>query len=172
MPLPPLSEWDSFWVITGSSAGALTGLMFVVITLGAEYRGVRSEDGVRAFGSPVLVHFCQVLFLSAFMSIPRHTASSLAVVLGGCGLGGVALSAWVVVQGRRQTAYQPVLSDWIWHVVLPLVAYGCLIGAAVVLPRLPFAALDVTAAVALFLLFIGIRNAWDSAVWMAVNRRE
>ncbi len=150
-------------MITGSSAGALTGLIFVVIALGAESRGVRSEGGVRAFGSPVLVHFCQVLFLSAFMSIPGHTASSLALVLGGCGLGGVALAAWVVVVGRRQNAYQPVLSDWIWHVVLPLVAYACLIAAAAVLPRLPV--------VALFLLFIGIRNAWDSAVWMAVNRR-
>ncbi len=171
MPLPSLSEWDSFWVITGSSAGALTGLMFVVITLGAESRGVRSEEGVRAFGSPVLVRFCQVLFLSAFMSIPGHTATSLALVLGACGVGGLALAAWVVVQGRRQTAYQPVLSDWIWHVVLPLLAYLWLIAAALLLPVRPMAALDLTAAVALFLLFLGIRNAWDSAVWMAVHRR-
>ena len=92
----PIAAWSSYYVIIGSSAGALTGLMFVVIALGAESRGVRSEEGVRAFGTPVLVHFCQVLFLSAFMSIPGHTISSLALVLGARGLGGVVLAAWVV----------------------------------------------------------------------------
>ena len=99
MPLPSLADWDSFWVITGSSAGALTGLMFVVITLGAESRGVRSEAGVRAFGSPVLVHFCQVLFLSAFMSIPRHTAASLALVLTGMGTDGTRGATDIVASG-------------------------------------------------------------------------
>jgi hypothetical protein len=33
-----LADWESFYVIVGSSAGALTGLMFVVITLVADAR--------------------------------------------------------------------------------------------------------------------------------------
>jgi hypothetical protein len=40
-----------------------------------------------------------------------------------------------------------------------------------VLSHLPGPALDLVAAAALLLLFIGIRNAWDSAVWIAVSRR-
>ena len=36
--LPPLTEWETFYVIIGSSAAALTGLMFVVIALNAEAR--------------------------------------------------------------------------------------------------------------------------------------
>jgi hypothetical protein len=31
--LPMLAKWESFYVIVGSSAGALTGLQFVVIAL-------------------------------------------------------------------------------------------------------------------------------------------
>lgn len=31
--LPALSAWTNFYVIIGSSAGALTGLTFVVVTL-------------------------------------------------------------------------------------------------------------------------------------------
>ncbi len=31
-----LSGWDTFYVITGSSAAALTGLMFVVVALTGE----------------------------------------------------------------------------------------------------------------------------------------
>ena len=29
-----LSQWESFYVIVGSSAGGLTGLMFVVVEIG------------------------------------------------------------------------------------------------------------------------------------------
>ncbi len=171
MPLPQLSEWDSFWVITGSSAGALTGLMFVVVALSAERRVERTEEAVRAFGTPTVVHFCGVLLLAALMSIPGQTAPGLAACIAALGLAGLALSAWVAVQARRQTAYDPVLSDWIWHVALPLVAYALLVLAALLLPRRPGPALDVVAAGALLLLFIGIHNAWDAAVWIAVTRR-
>jgi hypothetical protein len=81
------------------------------------------------------------------------------------------LSTWVVVQARRQSSYTPVLSDWIWHVAMPLVAYATAAAAAGVLLRWPAAALDMVAAAALLLLFIGIRNAWDAAVWIAAGRR-
>lgn len=170
MPLPPLSEWETFYVITGSSAAALTGLMFVVVALRTEARVEEAEGGVRAFGTPTVVHFCAVLLLAAILSIPGQSASSLALCVGGAGLAGLALSAWVVVQARRQRSYAPVPSDWIWHVVLPLVAYAALVAAAVELSRRPAAALDVVAAAALLLLFLGIHNAWDAAVWIAARR--
>lgn len=158
-------------MITGSSAGALTGLMFVVVALGAESRLERQEEGVRAFGSPIVVHFCGVLLLAAIMSIPGQTVSSLALCVGASGIAGLALPAWVVVQAGRQTSYEPVLSDWIWHVAMPFVAYACLVAAALMLSRRPAPALDLIAAAALLLLFIGIRNAWDAAVWIAVSKR-
>ncbi|HEY6006315.1 MAG TPA: hypothetical protein VIV57_25775 [Anaeromyxobacter sp.] len=168
--LPPLSEWETFYVITGSSAAALTGLMFVVVALRSEAKMERVEGGVRAFGSPTVVHFCAVLLLAAFLSIPGQTVRSLALCVGAGGIAGVALSAWVVVQTRRQQSYDPVLSDWIWHVALPIVAYASLVAAAITLLRRPVPALEVVAAAALLLLFIGIHNAWDAAVWIAARR--
>ena len=48
----PLRAWESFYVIVGSSAGALTGLQFVVLTLIGEAGGARSKDAIAAFGSP------------------------------------------------------------------------------------------------------------------------
>jgi hypothetical protein len=76
----------------------------------------------------------------------------------------------VVVQARRQRSYAPVLSDWIWHVALPFIAYASLFAAAIALSRRPAPALDVVAASALLLLFIAIHNAWDIAVWIAAGR--
>ena len=53
---------------------------------------------------------------------------------------------------------------------MPCLAYASLVAAAGVLLRSPGVALDVVAGGSLLLLFIGIRNAWDSAVWIAAGR--
>ena len=145
--------------------------MFVVIALQTEAIVENLEGGIRAFGTPTVLHFCGVLLLSAVLAIPHQTAASLALCVGGAAVAGLALSAWVAVQARRQSAYRPVLSDWIWHVAMPIAAYATAAAAAVVLLRRPEAALDLVAAATLLLLFISIRNAWDSAVWIATRRR-
>jgi hypothetical protein len=169
--LPPLSEWETFYVITGSAGAALTGLMFVVIALRTEAIVEEVEGGVRAFGTPTVLHFGGVLLIAALLSIPHQTITSLALCLGGTGIAGLALSTWVVVQARRQSSYTPVLSDWIWHVAMPLISYAAVGAAAGVLLRRPAVALDMVAGGSLLLLFIGIRNAWDAAVWIAARRR-
>jgi hypothetical protein len=168
--LPPLSEWETFYVITGSAGAALTGLMFVVIALRPETIAERGDGAVRAFATPNVVHFCGVLLIAAVLSVPHQTAATLAGCVGAIGIAGLALTTWVAVQARRQSAYAPVLSDWIWHVALPLVAYASATVAAGVLLRRPETALDVVGAASLLLLFIGIHNAWDSAVWIAARR--
>ncbi len=169
--LPSLSEWGNFYVITGSAGAALTGLQFVVIALRTEAVSEAGEPAVRAFATPNVLHFCGVLLVAALLSMPRQAATTLALCLGATGIAGLVLSAWVVIQARRQSAYAPVLSDWIWHVALPVVAYASLAGAAGAMLRRPEVALDLVAAASLLLLFIGIHNAWDSAVWIAAKRR-
>jgi len=52
-----LRSWTNFYVIVGSSAGALTGLQFVVIALISEARAAGSMSEPRAFGTPTVVHF-------------------------------------------------------------------------------------------------------------------
>ena len=46
-----LSAWESFYIIVGSSAGALTGLQFVVMALIREARPNGSRHELSAFGS-------------------------------------------------------------------------------------------------------------------------
>jgi hypothetical protein len=87
--LTTLAAWESFYVIVGSSAAALTGLQFVVIVLGAEMNAIGSAPTVRAFGTPTIVHFCAVLLMAAILTAPWHALSSAAVGIGVCGLVGV-----------------------------------------------------------------------------------
>ena len=44
-PASPIAAWESFYVIVGSSAGALIGLQFVVITLIADLPVARTGTG-------------------------------------------------------------------------------------------------------------------------------
>ena len=72
---PPLADWESFYVIIGSSAAALTGLMFVVIALIAD-AGPRSATpkASQPRRTPSIVHFCVALLISA-TSTPRGRGS-------------------------------------------------------------------------------------------------
>src|SRR5437660_8306650 len=57
----PLPTWQNFYVIIGTAAATLTGLMFVVITLTARVRDRASNEVIGAFTSPTVVHFCTAL---------------------------------------------------------------------------------------------------------------
>lgn len=166
-----LSLWEAYYVILGSSAAALTGLQFVVIALVADTPGLTSEDSVGAFATPTVVHFCLCLFLAAVLSAPWHGLAPVAWLLLAAGIVGVLYTMIVLRRAQRQTTYRPVAEDWLWHAVLPLLAYGALIAAAAFLSRNPATALFVVGAVALTLIFIGIHNAWDTVAYVAIQHR-
>jgi len=88
-----LAAWESFYVIMGSSAGALTGLQFVVIALVADSKTGGSSPEIAAFGTPTVVHFCVALLVSAILSAPWPALHTVAIALGACGIGGTAYVA-------------------------------------------------------------------------------
>jgi hypothetical protein len=168
----PLPTWQNFYVIIGSAAATLTGLLFVVITLITRTRVRRSSATLGAFGTPNVFHFGAALFVAALLSAPWQALWNAGLLLGLSGLVGVTYVVIVVRRARRQTDYQPVLEDWLWHTVLPLVSYTALVVAAMVLLGNPSPALFVIGAVTILLLFIGIHNAWDSLTYIVIEYSE
>jgi hypothetical protein len=166
-----LSSWESFYVIVGSSGGALIGLQFVVMTLVADRRRA-TEGSLSAFGTPTVVHLAGALVVSAIMSAPWASFVTLSIALGICGLGGLAYGAIVVYRARRQTDYEPVWEDWLWHGVLPCVSYAALTVTAALLRSHSHRALFVIGAAALSLLLIGIHNAWDTVTYIVVSHSD
>src|SRR5262245_31793354 len=118
-----LAEWDSFYLIVGGAAGALIGLQFVVMTLISASTRLPAADAGKAFGTPTIVHFGAVLFLSASLRAPLHTVISVAIVCAFMGLAGLTYAAIVVRRMRRQNAYAPEFEDWLCHALLPFTAY-------------------------------------------------
>ena len=169
-----LSTWQNFYVIIGSAAATLTGLLFVVITLIARVR-VRASSpsgGIATFSTPNVTHFCAALLVAAILSAPWQALWNAGLLLGLSGLWGATYVIIVLRRARRQTVYQPVLEDWLWHTVFPLVSYTTLVVAAMLLPGHPAPALFVIAAGTMLLLFIGIHNAWDVVTYTALERSQ
>lgn len=164
-----LSSWESFYVIVGSSGGALIGLQFVVITLIAERRELATSDSLSAFGTPTVVHLTGALLVSAIMSAPWPSLFPMAAALAMCGLGGLAYGAVVIRRARRQTSYEPVWEDWLWYAALPCTVYAALALTAAFLPSHVQITSFVIGAAALALLLIGIHNAWDTVTHIVVS---
>ena len=174
--MTPLSGWQNFYVIVGSSAGALIGLQFVVMALVADLpRTPGQAQAGNAFATPNIVHFCAVLFLAAALCAPWHGIGAAAVCWGLLGLGGVVYALIVARRLQVQTVYQPVFEDWLFHALLPLAAYATLAASACVAHGNARWPMFGVAAAALLLLFVGIHNAWDAAtyhVFVARHKRQ
>jgi hypothetical protein len=161
-----LDEWQNFYVIVGSSAGALIGLQFVVMTLLADMPSARVDPQAgQAFGTPNVVHFGVVLLLSAVASAPWHGISDVASFWGLVGLGGIGYAVFIVHRMRSQRVYRAVFEDWLFHVLLPLTAYAMLGVSACLAYSRARPALFVVGGAVLLLLFIGIHNAWDTVTY-------
>jgi hypothetical protein len=170
--MTPLAGWENFYVIAGSSAGALIGLQFVVITLLANTpaRDGQAQAG-DAFATPTVVHFCSVLLLAGMQTAPWSGIEPVMIVWGLLGFSGVVYEIVVVRRMRLQTAYAPVFEDWLFHVLLPFVGYATIAVSAFTLRVNSVDALFAAAAAVLVLLFTGIHNAWDAVTYHVFSRK-
>ena len=169
--MPDLSPWDSFYVIVGSSAGALIGLQFVVMTLMADSPTRAGALTGAAFGSPTVVHFSVALLLAAIVRVPWPSLHYFALALGAVGAVGILYMAVVARRMHIQDDYRPDLEDWIFHLLIPFAAYALLLTAAIATGARW--ALFAVALAALMLLYDGIHNSWDSVAYhVFVIRRK
>ncbi len=170
---PLFTAWSNFYVITGSSSAALTGLMFVAVTIVASRRTNVGEQrlATSTFSTPTVVHFCAAFLVSGLMSAPWSSIVYLQTILALTGVAGLGYVARVMWRTRMMTVYHPDLEDWISNIVLPTLAYLVIAVAAVML-QAGAPALFALAGATLLLIFVGIHNAWDVVTYIAIEVQE
>ena len=166
-----LSAWQNFYVIVGSSAGALIGLQFVVLSLIADRQVRVDQQSGAAFATPTIIHFSAVLTLAALFSAPWPEPAAPMVLCGLVGLSGLIYTV-LIARKMRHTSYEPEFEDWLFHAVLPIAAYIALDASVLAArPNLSAALLGIGAA-ALLLLLTGIHNAWDAVTYHVYFKKQ
>lgn len=167
---PILAAWGNFYIMAGSSAAALTGLMFVVISLVHGRSTSGNRDGISTFSTPTVMHFSAALLVSAVLVAPWQKLLYPGITVALVGLYGLFYVLRIASRTKQLRAYTADLEDWIWYIALPFIAYGAVFGGALVFTfALPDKADFAIAGGVVLLLFIGIRNAWDVVTFLAIN---
>ncbi|HEY3860107.1 MAG TPA: hypothetical protein VGM47_10920, partial [Gammaproteobacteria bacterium] len=104
--------------------------------------------------------------------IPWQNIESAGVAWGLTGLCGLIYTAVIIRRMLTQSVYQPVFEDWLFHALLPGLAYAVLAVSALCTLSETRDALFGVGTGALLLLFISIHNAWDGIAYHVTSRLD
>ena len=121
--------WENYYLMVGSTAGALIGLMFVVVTLTAGRDLKELERGKKLYTSPIVWHLAVILVLSGAAAVPAIPVRLFAGITVGLGLLGIMLGIRSVVGISRFFNTADRAFDAIWYGVAPAVVYVGLVAA-------------------------------------------
>jgi hypothetical protein len=166
-------DWEDFYLIIGSGAGALIAVMFVVATLMAGLESRTVSRGARVFFTPIVFHFAMVLVVSAIAVVPELSPRAVGVIVALCALVGLVYSAATTIRVFQPSPDNPPhWSDKYFYGLLPAAVYLGLACAAGAVWRSPGGAAYAIGALMLVLLLIGIRDAWDLGTYLLQRERD
>jgi hypothetical protein len=166
--------WENFFYLIGSAAGALIGLMFIVITLTAGHDPRRVSRGAPVYVAPIIFHYAVVLVVSAISEVPGLQSWAVSLILAFCASAGLVYSAATTIRLCRRGWEDPIpgWSDKCFYGFLPTIIYVALVLAASAVWVVERKAVLAIGAIMLALLLLGIRNAWDLATTLAQRAHE
>jgi hypothetical protein len=163
--------WQTFYVLVGTAAATLVGLMFVAVTFGSSMIKPETSGTARSFIDPTFTHFVQVLFMACLVVIPTMRPRLFgALLLTVSALRFAALFRVHRHMRRAQKTHNDIeLSDWITGIIVPLVCY-LMLGATGVRFIVGDTAFTALAIVTIAILMLGVFGAWELMLWMALTR--
>lgn len=160
--------WENYYLMVGSSAGALIGLMFVVVTLTAGRDRAEVERGKKLYTSPIVWHLAVILTLSGLAAVPGVTAKIFGIVAGGAAILGMGIGIRSAVGITRRPGEPNAAGfDMFWYGVAPAIVYVGLAAAAVGMLQHEAWGTSAVAADLMALLLVSIHAEWDLVTYLA-----
>lgn len=158
--------WETFYLLLGTSAAALIGMMFVVITLTAEIRMDQMNRGTVIYHNPTIFHLGVIVAVSALVLVPDHLVTLVAPIEIAAGLAGL---VYCVLTLRRlyepADFYTATISDRLFYGFIPGLLYAVLTVGGTAIWWGPDLAGETIGVATLLLLLLAVRNAWDVATF-------
>jgi hypothetical protein len=163
--------WDSFYLLVGSAAGALVGLLFVVASLTVGIEENRAERGSKFFMSPTVFHLAAVFVISAITMVPRISGADAALVMTAVILVGLTYAVRNALALRQAGVAQHWTDFWSYGVG-PIACYLALAVLCWLVSRGDAGAPPLLASVLVLFVLLCIRNAWDLVTWIAGHEKR
>lgn len=161
-------HWNEFYLLIGSAAGALIGLLFVVETLTSRYNLETATRAASVYTSPLVFHFAIVLALSGVAMVPAIEGRTAGLFMAAGAAAGFGAAGRVIYHLGPGSMIKAAHWSDIWgYGVGPLISYSLLAAAAYNVWNSGQHAAPLLAAALVALLLLTIRNAWDLVTWMA-----
>ena len=96
-----LERWHEFYLMAGTAAVTLAGLLFVALSLHLDRFVEKSHEHLLALARVTLLSFTFVLFVSLDMLMPPINTHQTAIMIGAMTLGGLAFSFRVTRAARH-----------------------------------------------------------------------
>jgi hypothetical protein len=173
-PMLALRDWQNFYLLTGTAAATLMGLLFVAasISVGVTSTVRHAAATIRTFVTPILLSYAHVLLISCLAVMPLQNTLILGAVLVAQGSFSILLAAkvlWRMLVLHREEAD---LGHWLWHCALPFLAGTLFVATALGFLQGQSLALAGLAITDLLYLTIGVRNSWTLTIWLILNQRK
>jgi len=162
-----VDAWHDVFVVLGTTAAALVGLVFVAVSVGVTLKQPRK--GLGEFTGQTVINFTLTLVACVVTLSPAGLSLSGGVLLIPS-VYGLSYALWFWRQMHLIEGYEPVKTDWLFYGLLPVVDYMLLIVAA--LSLIVFADVAIVymlAAVLLLLVVLCIRNSYDLTIWASMQ---
>lgn len=171
-PHEALAEWHDFFVLLGTAAGTLVGLLFVAATVSSGIFSLDRRAPLRVFLTATVVHFSSVLAVSLILLLPLTSWPLLGALVLTCALVGLGYSGLALRDAVRAGLIGNI--DWedrTWYGLLPFASYLAELTAGILLASNIASGCAVLAACMGLPLLVGIHNAWDITIW-TITRRQ
>jgi hypothetical protein len=161
-----LQAWETYYLLIGTSAAALVGVMFIVATLTAEIAVDQIDRGTIVYQSPIVFHLSVIATVSALALVPEHLLVVAALLLIAAGVAGLVYAGVTLRRiAEPYDFYQPTIWDHLFFGVLPGLSYLLMLAGGASVFWVPELAAETVGAATLLLLLVSIRNAWDVATF-------
>jgi hypothetical protein len=153
-----MAEWSDFYTLIGATAGTLIGLIYVVVSLGADHAKAGDEHRARIGVTPTLVHFAALLLCALAMLAPLSNMTRAAAV-GFIGCAGLAYLFNLALLAKKRIKDEE--RDTLWFGIVPIVAYAGFLVTGTAWALAPEFAPEIGAIASVLLLVAALHNSWE-----------
>ncbi len=126
-----IEQWHDFYLMAGTAAVTLAGLLFVALSLHLDRLVEESHEHLLALGRVTLLSFTMVLMISLIMLVPPLSARQTAFMMLGVAVAGIIVTTRLILSAKHHDEAGFSRAQMRKRIIPPVVAYVMMVLSAI-----------------------------------------